>query len=172
MAAFFQSLARGIDRVNGAIGWVVAWAALALVLVQFAVVILRYVFGIGSILLQESLVYLFGTLFMLGAGFTLWRNGHVRVDIFYRDAPLQRKAWVDALGVVLFLWPLCATLWIMGEPYVSASWAVREGSRETSGIPAVYILKTEILVFTALMALQGLSLLIHAVGVIAGGRRP
>lgn len=172
MAAFLGALARGIDRLNGIIGWTVAWAALALVLVQFTVVILRYVFGVGSIILQESLVYLFGTLFMLGAGFTLWQNGHVRVDIFYRDAPLRRKAWVDALGVIFFLWPLCAAVWIMGEPYVSASWAVREGSRETSGIPAVWLLKTEILVFAVLVALQGLSLLIHATRVLLGERRP
>lgn len=172
MGAFFTALARFIDRVNGAIGRAVAWTALALVLVQFVVVVLRYVFGVSSIILQESLVYLFGTLFMLGAGYTLWRNGHVRVDVFYRDASPRRKAWVDALGVILFLWPMCAVLWVMAEPYVAGSWAVREGSRETSGIPAIYLLKTEILVFIGLMALQGLSLLIHSVATIAGERRP
>lgn len=161
-----------IDRLNGAVGWAVAWTAVALVLIQFIIVVQRYVFGVGSILMQESLIYLFATLFMLGAGYTLLHNGHVRVDIFYRSAPARRKAWVDFLGVVFLLIPVCVTIWLTGFPYVDAAWAVREGSREASGIQGVYLLKTEILIFSVLVVLQGLSLAIHSLRVLQGREAP
>jgi len=159
------SLARvigAIDAVNQRAGAAVAWLALAMVLVQFAVVLLRYVFGLSFLMMQESITYMHATLFMVGAGFTLLHDQHVRVDIFYRAASLRRKAWVDLLGVVVFLWPVCALIAAYGWPYVAKAWAVREGSVESSGIPAVYLLKTVILVFAALMALQGLSLALKA----------
>ena len=151
-------LARGIDIMNEHIGRTVAWLVLAMVLVQFVVVLLRYTFGVGSLFLQESIVYLHATMFMLGAGYTFLHGQHVRVDVFYREASEHRKAMVDLAGVIFFLLPVCALITIYGWPYVSKSWAVLEGSKETSGIPAVFILKTAILFFAVLMALQGISL--------------
>ncbi len=86
---FLQGLARAIDRLNEAIGVSVAWLALFTVLVEFAVVLMRYVFGVGSVKMQESIVYMHATVFMVAAGYTLLHNGHVRCDIFYaeRHAP-------------------------------------------------------------------------------------
>jgi TRAP-type mannitol/chloroaromatic compound transport system permease small subunit len=161
-------IARRIDRLNEAIGRHVAWLALAMVLVQLAVVVMRYVFGVSSIFMQESIVYMHGLLFMLAAGYTLLHDGHVRVDIFYAGAAPRTKALVDLIGVVLLLVPVCAVILLYSWPYVRAAWSILEGSRETSGIPAVYLLKTAILVFTILLLLQGLSLALHSLLVIAG----
>jgi len=161
-------LAKIIDAINDHIGRVVAWGTLLLVLIQFVVVLLRYIFGISSIFVQESLIYVFASLFMLGAGYTLLHNGHVRVDLFYRSAAPRTKAWVDLLGVIFLLIPVCITAWITGWPYVVASWAVGEGSRETSGIQAIYLLKTEILAFTVLVGLQGVAVAIHAARALMG----
>lgn len=161
-------LVRLIDRASERIGVATAWVALAMVLVQFAIVVLRYIYGIGSILLQESVVYMHAFLFLIGAGYTLLRGGHVRVDIFYRNATPRAKAWIDLLGVVAFLLPVCALLWWFSWPYVAASWHVLEGSKETSGIQAVYLLKTLILAFCALVSAQGVSLALRSLLVLAG----
>lgn len=159
-----------IDRINGGVGRGVAWCALALVAVQFVAVVQRYVFGIGWIWVEESIVYIHATLFMAGAAYTLLHEGHVRVDIFYREASCRQRAWVDLLGTVFFLWPMTALIFIKAWPYVWASWSILERSPETSGIPAVFLLKTLILVFAASIALQGLSMAASALNVIRGGR--
>ncbi len=165
---FLVSVAQRIDALNENIGKAVAWLALLMVIVQFIVVIMRYVFGIGSIFMQESIIYLHATVFMLGAGYTLLHNGHVRVDIFYREASPRRKAVVDLLGVMIFLIPVLALIWWGSWPYVANSWRVFEGSRETSGIQAVFLLKTVILVFVVLVVLQGISLAIRSLLILAG----
>ncbi len=139
-----------------------------MVIVQFTVVILRYVFGVGSIMLQESVVYLHAILFLAGSAYTLLHGGHVRVDIFYRHAKARKKALIDLVGVVIFLIPVCALIWWVSWPYVVNSWLVFEGSRETSGIQAVFLLKTVILLFSALMLIQGISLAARSLIVLAG----
>lgn len=169
---FLASLARRIDAVNDAVGRFTAWAALAMVIVQFAVVVLRYVFGVGSIMLQESVVYLHAFLFMAGSGYTLMHGGHVRVDIFYHQAAARKKALIDLTGVVVFLVPVCALIWWVSWPYAVNSWLVFEGSRETSGIQAVFLLKTVILLFSALMLMQGVSLAARSLIVLAGAGEP
>ena len=164
-----QRLARLIDRASEALGRTIAWLALLIVLLQFAVVVLRYVFGLGSVKMQEGIVYLHATLFMVAAGYTLLHNGHVRCDIFYSAASRRTKAAIDLFGVCVFLVPMCALIAWVAWPYVAAAWAVREGSPEGSlGIPGVYLLKTVILVFAGLLALQGLALAIHSALLLAG----
>lgn len=165
-------VAKAIDRFNDILGRGVAWLALTMVLVQFIVVVLRYVFGIGSIFLQESIVYMHGFNFLLGAGYTLLHDGHVRVDIFYREAPVKRKALTDLIGVGLFLLPVCIMIFWVSFPYVADSWANLEGSQETSGIPGVFVLKTSILLFSVVLILQGISMAIHACLVLLGAEAP
>lgn len=160
------SVAKAIDSLNQHIGRWIAWLALIMVLVQFVVVLMRYVFGMGSIAMQESIVYMHGILFMVGAGYTLLHGGHVRIDIFYREAAPRHKAKVDIFGVLVFLLPVCILIWIYSWPYVANAWAVYEGSKETSGIQAVFLLKTVVLVFCILVALQGISMLIHSLAVL------
>ncbi|PCJ59858.1 MAG: C4-dicarboxylate ABC transporter permease [Rhodospirillaceae bacterium] len=165
---FLIRLAQGIDRLNDRIGRKIAWVALAMTGTQFVIVLMRYVFGANAIWMQESILYMHSVLFMLGAGYTLLHNGHVRIDIFYREVSPERKALIDLIGVFVFLIPVCVALFIMAWPYVSASWAVLEGSRETSGIQAIYLLKAVMLVFAVLLVFQGISMAIHALAVLAG----
>lgn len=165
------ALSAVIDRVNTGLGHAVAWTAPGLVAVQFAAVVLRYVFGLGWIWIEESIVYLHATLFMAGAAYTLLRDGHVRLDIFYRDATPRAHAWVDLLGSLVFLIPFATLIVIESWPYVSASWAIFEGSPETSGIPAVFLLKSLIPLFAVTVGLQGLSLAVTSALALAAGAR-
>ena len=155
-------IADGIDRLTGAVGRTVAWLAVAMVLVQFAVVIMRYGLGLGSIWLQESILYAHAALFLLAAAWTLRDDGHVRIDIFYADASPRTKALVDFLGALLLLLPFMAVLAWYAWPYVARSWAIYERSQEMSGLPFVYLLKSLLLVFAILMALQGAAQAIRA----------
>ncbi len=159
-----------IDRLNRAIGRTVAWLCLLVVVVQFTVVVMRYVFGVGSIWLTETIIYGHATLFMLASAWTLREGGHVRVDIFYADASIRRRALVDLCGALLLLLPFMAVLFYFAVPYVGRSWAILEASRETSGLPFVYLLKTLIPAFALLMALQGVAQAIRAAHVLKGAR--
>src|ERR1700754_1230707 len=153
-AAQITRIAALIDRLNTAIGRAASWCALAIVLIGFAVVLLRYVLGVGSIWLQESILYAHAALFLLAAAWTLQVGGHVRVDVFYADATPRTKAWIDLLGALLLLLPFCAAIFYFSLPYVARSWATFERSREASGLPAVFLLKTLIPLFALLLALQ------------------
>ena len=161
-------LAHLIDAVNEYLGRGLLWVSLLLVLTQFGIVILRYVFGITFAWLTESLVYMFTFIFMATAGYTLLHQGHVRIDIFYEKLSAKGKAWVNIAGALLFLIPTCTLIVWGATPYVEASWAVREGSRETNGINALYLLKSVILVFAWALILQGLSIIIHAILYLSG----
>lgn len=164
-----KSFAEAIDTTNDWIGRTLSWLTLAMVLVTFAVVLMRYVFGLGSTLWQESIVYMHATVFMACAGFALVYNGHVRCDIFYGAASPRTKALIDIIGTFVFLIPMCILIGWVAWPYVSASWAVLEGSPEgRMGIPAVFLLKTLILVFAALLALQAISLVLQSALLLAG----
>lgn len=157
-----------IDILNDRIGKAVSWIAIAMVLTQFTVVVLRYVFGISFIWMQEGVVYLHATLFMMGASYTLLHEGHVRVDIFYRTATAIQQAKVDLVGAFVFLLPICALISWASVPYVANSWSMFEGSQETSGIQAVFLLKSLILAFAALMGVQGISLALRSVMTFKG----
>jgi TRAP-type mannitol/chloroaromatic compound transport system permease small subunit len=157
-----------IDQVNSRIGRAAAWLCLAVVAVQFAVVVLRYVFGVGSIWLQESILYSHAALFLLCAAWTLKRDGHVRVDIFYSTASPRAKASVDLAGALLLLIPFAGAILYFSWAYVARSWAILEGSREASGLPFVFLLKTLIPVFAAMLILQGIAQAIRASAVLSG----
>jgi TRAP-type mannitol/chloroaromatic compound transport system permease small subunit len=118
--------------------------------------------------MQESVIYLHAVLFMIGAGYTLLHDGHVRLDIFYRDASIRTKALVDMWGSIGLVIPVTVLIWWFSWPYVAGSWKVLEGSKETSGIHAVFLLKTVILVFAALMFAQGISLLVRSILTLTG----
>ena len=140
-----------------------------MVLVQFAVVLMRYVFGVGSTIAQESIVYMHATVFMAGAGYALVHNGHVRCDVFYAVASPRAKAIIDIIGTLVFLLPMCTLIAWVGWPYARASWAVLEGSQEgRMGIPAVFLLKSLVVVFAALLAVQAVSLLLQSALFLAG----
>lgn len=164
-------LVSGIDWINEWVGRGTAWLMLALVLVAFVVVVLRYVFALGWVWMQESFVWLHGAVFMLGAGYTLLHNGHVRVDIFYRTASPRFKAWVDIFGSLFLLAPMTLVVLYYSEGFVMRSWSRLEGSSEAGGLPGLFLLKTVIPIFCVLMLLQGLSLLGRSVLVLCGDQR-
>jgi TRAP-type mannitol/chloroaromatic compound transport system permease small subunit len=164
-----KRLASGIDAFNDWIGRTIAWLTLGMVLTEFIVVLSRYVFGLGWTIMQESIVYMHATVFLACAGYALTHNGHVRCDIFYSVMKPRTKAIVDIACTLVFLLPMCALIWWMAWPYVKASWAVMEISQEGRlGIPAVYLLKTLILVFGALLAVQAVSLIVQSALLLAG----
>lgn len=163
-----KALSAKIDALNDIIGRGVAWLTLLMVLTQFFVVIFRYVFSVSFIPLQESIWYLHGIIFMLGAGYTLLHDEHVRVDVFYRDAKPRTKALVDIFGSILYLIPICILIFTYSFGYVMNSWAVFEGSTETNGLHAKFLLKTVIWVFAGLVALQGVSMVLKGILYRAG----
>ena len=162
----FTALAECIDRFNTAIGRAASWCALLIVLTGFAVVLMRYVLGLGSLWLQESILYAHAALFLLAAAWTLKENGHVRVDVFYANATPRTKAWVDLCGALFLLLPFAAALLWFSVPYVTRSWDILERSRETSGLPLVFLLKTLIPAFAFLLALQVIAQVARALAVL------
>lgn len=162
-----NAVADFIDRLNSSIGRAAAWLALAVVAIQFLVVVLRYLFGLGSIWLQESILYSHAALFLLAAAWTLQNDGHVRVDIFYSTASPRAKARVDLIGALVLLIPFAGAILYFSWPYVARSWAIFEGSRESSGLPLVFLLKTLIPVFAAMLILQGIAQAIRASSVLS-----
>lgn len=151
-----------IDRLTTAIGRAVAWLALVIVLLQFALVLARYAFGLGSIWLTETIIYGHAALFMLAAAWTLRAGGHVRVDVFYAQAKPRTKAVIDLAGSLLLLLPFALVLLWLSLPYAARSWAVLERSQESSGLPLVFLLKSFIPLFALLMALQGVAQAVRA----------
>jgi TRAP-type mannitol/chloroaromatic compound transport system permease small subunit len=151
------AIAAGIDRLTAAVGRAVIWCLIGMVVVQVVVVLMRYVLGLGSIWLSETILYAHATLFMGAAAWTLQQGGHVRVDIFYASASPRSRALVDLLGAILLLLPFVGMLAWFALPYVARSWAILERSPEASGLPLVFALKTLILLFALLLGLQGIA---------------
>jgi len=170
MTSFMTALADRIDRLTTGIGRTVAWLALVVVLLQFALVVARYLFGLGSIWVTEAVIYGHATLFMLAAAWTLRAGGHVRVDVFYAEASPRTRAIIDLLGALLLLLPFAIVLIWLSLPYAARSWDILERSQESSGLPLVYLLKTLIPLFALLMALQGVAQAIRALTALARPR--
>ena len=147
----------GLDWLSDWTGRAVSWLTLGMVLVTFLVVLLRYAFDLGWIAMQESVVYMHGLVFMLGAAYTLRHNGHVRVDIFYRKIGRRGRHLVDLLGALLLLAPTCAVIAWTSWEYVFSAWAVQEGSPEAGGLPGLFLLKSLLLLMPLLLLLQALA---------------
>lgn len=154
--------ARFIDASSETIAGATRWLALALVLITVTVVIQRYVFGASSTKLQESVIYFHSLLFLLSSAATLLHGGHVRVDILYSKMDERGKAWTDLLGYYLALLPMSVLILITSRSYVGGAWRILEKSRESDGLPLVFLLKTAIPVFAVMMILQGLSMAARA----------
>ena len=161
-----KSMAVALDRFAETTCSLVSWATLLMVLITFVVVVLRYVFDLGWISLQESVTYLHAAVFMLGAAYTMKHQGHVRVDIFYQKMDVRGRAWVDTLGTLLLLLPVCVFVFWVSWVYVADSWRVLEGSREAGGLPAVFLLKTLMLLLPLTLGLQGLIMLVRNISLL------
>ena len=163
-----RNLANSVERLTAAIGRAAAWLVVIVVVLEFALVVARYLFSLGSIWASETVIYAHAALFLLAAAWTLQINGHVRVDIFYAGAKPRTKALVDLLGALVFLLPFALVLLWLSTPYAARSWAILERSQETSGLPLVFLLKTLIPLFALLMGLQGVAQIIRSAAILQG----
>ncbi|MBV2091140.1 MAG: TRAP transporter small permease subunit [Candidatus Thiodiazotropha sp. (ex Ctena orbiculata)] len=166
--ATIEKIARGFDQINERLGQAISWLSLLMVLVTVAVVVLRYVFQLGWIWLQESVTFMHAALFLVGAAYTLKHEGHVRVDIIYRKFSERGRAWVDLVGTLTLLLPVCLFIFFISWDYVAKSWALFEGSREVGGLDGVFLLKSLILVMAVLLVLQGVSLAVRSLSQLLG----
>src|SRR5690606_21648332 len=112
-----------------------------------------------------------GAMFTAVAGFALLRDDHVRVDIFYRPARPMKRAVADLIGVFIFLLPFAWVVYQYSMPFVIRAWSYREASANVGGMPGLFILKSFIIGFAALIALQGLAMAIRSILVLSGNQQ-
>ena len=154
-----QAVDKALRALSELTGRLVAWLTLPMVLGTFLVVILRYQFDLGWIWMQEAVIWLHALTFMLASAYTLNRDEHVRVDVFYRTMRPDRRALADLLGTLLFLVPMSVFVIAVSYEYVAVSWAIREGSREAGGLPYPFVplLKSVIPLTAVLLLAQGVA---------------
>lgn len=164
-----QRLVRTIDTLTEWTGKVIAWLSAVMALLTTVVVVMRYGFNSGSIAGQEAVTYLHATLFMLGAAYALKTDAHVRVDVFYRRFNPVTRAWINALGGIIFLLPLCVLIVMMSSDYVQQAWRIREISSDAGGIPAVFLLKSLIPAMAVTLLLQGVAEILRNLAILQQG---
>jgi len=157
-----------IDALNDRVGRVVAWTTLLLVLVTFVDVVMRYFFNTSYVFTQEMEWHIFAFIFLMGAGYTLKNEGHVRVEVFYGKLPPKGRAWINLVGVIFFLIPSCFVFIKTSIPFVINSFHVMEGSPDPGGIPFRYLIKSCIPAGYTLILLQGISLGINSLLQVTG----
>lgn len=153
---------------NGIVGKTLSWLSLGVVIVCFGVVVLRYGFGIGFVWMQDLYVWMNAAMFTGVAGYTFLKDGHVRVDIFYRPAGPHYKAWADLIGFVVFLVPFVAVVIAWSWPYVAESWMIRESSKNAGGMEGLFVVKSFIILFAAFVGIQGLAVAGRSVLILRG----
>ena len=163
-----KMVSRLIDILNEWIGRGVAWVTLALVLVIFTDVVMRYLFKTSFVFTQEMEWHLFAFIFLIGAGYTLLHDGHVRVDIIYQRLGWKGQAWINLLGVIIFLIPGCIMVITTSWKFVVNSFLIMEGSPDPGGIPFRFIVKGFIPAGFFLLLIQGISLGLHSLLQILG----
>lgn len=168
MTQTLQSLINLIDSINEWIGKLVSWLTLVMVVMTTLIVLLRYVFDIGWVAMQEAVLYMHSLVFMLAAAYTFKHGGHVRVDIFYQRFNIKTKAWVDLLGTLLLLLPVSGLIIWSSWDYILNSWEIHESSRNSGGLPGVYLLKSCILMMAILLILQAISTILKSLLTIFG----
>jgi len=158
LMGILTGIIRCIDRLNTWVGKLAGCVALLMVFVVTTDVIMRYAFDTTFVAVQELEWHLFGILFLLGAGYTLLVDGHVRVDVFYQRLSPKGQAWINFIGVLLFMLPGCYLVLDTSWQFLSMSYVIGEGSPDPGGLPARWALKAFIPIGFVLIALQGISL--------------
>ena len=156
-----KNLSSTISYINKIAGFICAIIVVLMSLNVFLVVVLRYLFGISFIWMQETYVWMHAYIFMLGAGFTYLNDDHVRIDIIYRSSSKLYKALVDSIGIIFLLFPFLYIIWNYSYPFVYKSWQMNEISREAGGLSMLYLLKLAILLFVALLSIQAIAKIIN-----------
>lgn len=157
MTKLLYHTSKFIDAFSNGFGRWLSWLTLIMAILMFVVVFFRYALNLGSIALQESVLYLHATIFMGASAYTLLHDGHVRVDVFYRRFSPKTKASIDLFGTLVFLLPVCIFISLISLGYINKAWAIKEASSEPGGLPGVFLLKSLIYLLSASLFLQGLS---------------
>jgi TRAP-type mannitol/chloroaromatic compound transport system permease small subunit len=168
MLNLLKVLSGAIDKSNEAVGRMVSWVTLLLVLVVFIDVVMRYLFKTSFVFVQELEWHLFAFIFLIGAGYTLLHDGHVRVDIIYQRLGIKGRAWINLIGVIFFLIPGCWLVISTSWKFVGNSFSMMEGSPDPGGIPYRFIVKGTMTVGYLLLLLQGISMGLHALLQVLG----
>jgi len=166
----FKHIIQAFETINERMGNAISWLSLAIVLLTFSIVVLRYGFNIGWIWMQESVTYMYAWIFMFAAAYTLKHEGHVRVDIFYQQFSELQKAWVNLLGGLFFLFPMFIFIGWVSFDYVVSSWKIREASGEAGGLAFVYLLKSSLLIMPLLMLLQGSAIILRNIEILLNNK--
>ena len=156
-----KNLSSTISYINKIAGFICAIIVVLMSLNVFLVVVLRYLFGISFIWMQETYVWMHAYIFMLGAGYTYLNDDHVRIDIIYRSSSKLYKALVDSIGIIFLLLPFLYIIWNFSYPFVYKSWQMNEISREAGGLSMLYLLKLAILLFVVLLSIQAIAKIIN-----------
>lgn len=168
MARALRGFALSIDRLNAALGRYLSAMVWLIAIVCATVVVLRYVFLISFTWMQELYVWIHAIVFLAAASFAMLVNAHVRVDILYIKWPLKARVIVEILGAVIFTLPWLIVLAFLTWPFVLDSWKILEGSAQPNGMPGVYLFRTMLLVFCALMTLQCLAIIARGILAFSG----
>jgi TRAP-type mannitol/chloroaromatic compound transport system permease small subunit len=163
-----KRICRWIDTLNEWVGQGIAFITVGLVAVVFADVVMRYAFKKSSVVVQELEWHLFGLIFLLGAGYTLLHEGHVRVDVVYQRLKPRVRAWVNLIGVIAFLIPGCLMVIITSWKFTYNSWVILEGSPDPGGIPLRFIIKGAITIGFLLLFVQGIALGLRSLAAVLG----
>ena len=164
-----NQITRSLDFFSEMTGRFCSWFVALMALITCVVVVMRYGLDLGSVLLQDVVLYLHGALFLLGSSFALKRNAHVRVDIFYREFSEKKKAFVDLVGHCLFLQPVCWVIFLFSWGFVELSWRIMEVSAEPDGLPFVYLQNSLLIALCLFMALQSFSEILKSILKIKNG---
>ena len=159
---FLINISNIFNNINKFAGYFCAFLVVFMTINVFVVVLLRYLFGISFIWMQETYVWMHAYIFMLGAGFTYLNDDHVRIDILYKSSSPLYRAIVDLIGNLILLLPFLSIIWIFSYPFVFKSWKMGEISREAGGLSMLYLLKLAILLFVILLFIQAISKIINS----------
>jgi TRAP-type mannitol/chloroaromatic compound transport system permease small subunit len=163
-----QKLVSFLDGINEGVGKLFSWSTTFMVWIIFALVVMRYGFGMFSQKASELSTYFFAISFLMASGYTFKNEKHVRVDLFYAKWSDKRKAWVNLIGSTLFLMPWCVVSIIVCFKYAKTSFLRGEVSAEPSGLPVIWILKFILVFGFILLFIQGLSAIAKSLNVIRG----
>ena len=167
-----KQLADWIERINEWLGHITGWLMFFLVLLVTADVVSRYLFNTGAVVIQETEWWLFSVIFLMGAGYTLLHEGHVRVDLVYSLLSNKGQDIIDLIGAFIFLFPMCLLLILTSRNFIESSWSLREGSPDPGGLPAYYVLKAFIPLGFLFLMLQGLVMVYRIVKRMRQGDYP
>jgi TRAP-type mannitol/chloroaromatic compound transport system permease small subunit len=156
-----------IDDLNEQVGRAIYWLILVAVLVSAGNATIRYALDISSNGWLELQWYLFSAVFLIGAGYTLLHNEHVRIDVLFGHLSPRKRAWVDLLGGIFFLLPMAVVIMVLSWPVFTESFVRHEVSADAGGLlrwPVKLLIPAGFLLLT----LQGLSEIIKRIGFLAG----